>query len=342
MRHLDNVLRSRQLDKHDGRALWRYSMSDSEFQHLRRLLMENRNLDGIDARDCAVYYAEWWKRCYDGGCASKKDVFSSIKSRQWYDDEAFYQFAKKGATLLGIRWIKSQNTLFFRTLLLQGGLPVKHISNNKGAYKNFLLKILELNPESIDDFAFDATITKLLPKSSRNDEVYESCLNIVKAIINEDKEYVKPEDTEYLKLLDSNQDLNEISRELRIKKQALIFRPKKARWRTTWVLEPNKEQVRLYFAIPDMNSEEFKDALLFDEQGEQLDFEYKLYYNNSIFCKFLKKENGHFRTVPLNQSDLIWDGSEGLPDIYLKDAGGKKHDCQHLLSYLPSLDKPTL
>lgn len=334
MRQFDNILNSRQLHKHDGRALWKYSTSDTEFAHLRKTLMEANRLNDVDARDCALYYAEWWKRCYDGSCVSKKVVFNSIKSGQWYDEEAFFQLAKKGATLLGIRWIKSQNTLFFRTLLLQGGLPVRHISANKGAYKNFLLKILELNPESIDDFAFDATIIKFLPQSSRNDEVYECCLNIVKAIINEDKGY--------LTLLESNQALKEISSELRIKKQSIAFRSKKARWKTTWIFEPAQKQVRLHFGIPDMDSEEFKNAFQINEEGTQLDFEYKLYYNNVIFCKFVKKENGRFRTVPLNQSDLIWDGTEALPEIYLKDVGGKKHDCQHLLSYLPSLDKPTL
>ena len=102
----------------------------------------------------------------------------------------FFQQAKRGANLLGIRWIKNQNTLYFRTLLLQGGLPIKHISNNKGAYKNFLLKILETHPTSIDDFAFDSSITSLLPASSRNDEIYACCLNVVRAILNDDIEYL--------------------------------------------------------------------------------------------------------------------------------------------------------
>ena len=334
MSQFDNILFNRHLPRHNGQPLWKYSVTDAEFNRLRLVLMETKSLNGIDARDCTLYYSEWWKRCYNGSFPSKKEVFKTITNGQWYDEEAFYQYARKGANLLGIRWIKNQNTLFFRTLLLQGGLPVKHISNNKGAYKNFLLKILEVNPNSIDDFAFDSGITSLLPASSRNDEVYECCLGIVKAIINEDREY--------LAILDNNRELNDISNELRIKKQRLIFGRKKSKFRATWVFEPAKEKIRLYLGLPDMDAEDFKNLFLSNDPNTELKFEYKLFYNDQILCKLIKKVNNQFKTVWINKDDLVWDGTDQFSELYLLDPGGNKYDCKHLVTFLPKLHKPTL
>ena len=329
------VLANRNLQKHNGKSLWQYDLSEEEFHQLRNLLIESRSLYGVDTRDCALYYAEWWRRCYNGGLPSKKEVFNSIFSNQFFNEEEFYQYSKKGANLLGIKWIKNQNTLYFKTLLLQGGLPIKHLSNNKGSYKNFLLKILELNPKTIDDFAFDSTITSLLPLSSRNDEIYECCLEIVKAIINEDGEY--------LSILENNEDLYEISHELRIKKQGLRFSNKRIRFRNNWVLEPNKEIIRLYLGIPeDLDLESFKSLFFKADTLESLDFEYKLFYNDLILCKFIKKTNGRFKTIWINENEILWDNSDQLPELRLHNLNGDQFDCQHLINNFPNLNKPTL
>ena len=83
-----------------------------------------------------------------------KFIFKSIGGNIQFnlDAQRFYKIAKKGAEMLGINWISKQNTLYFRTLLLQGGLPLNHISANKSNYKNFLIAVLEEQPEKIEDF----------------------------------------------------------------------------------------------------------------------------------------------------------------------------------------------
>lgn len=333
MSQFSNFLISRDLTRHNGQSLWKYNLNDTDFYHLRKALMEIESLKDVDSRDCVLYYAEWWKRCYNGGYPSKGDIFNSISNGQSYDGESFYRHAKKGAILLGIPWIKHQNTLYFKTLLLQGGLPIKHISNNKGAYKKFLLKILEIKPLSIDDFAFDPTITSLLPGSARNDEIYECCLAIVKAINNDDEEY--------LALLDNDQDLKEISSELRIKKQSLTASRMRSRFKAAWVFEPATEQIRLYLSIPEMSSEEFSNLFVAEKQDIQLDFEYKLFYNGLIVCKFIRRANGNYRTDWL-ESNLRWDGNDSFPEIYVSNTSGMKYNCKHLITHLPKLDRPTL
>jgi hypothetical protein len=333
MSQFHNSLISRNIIRHTGQALWKYNINEIEFNNLRRVLMEVKCLTDIDTRDCTLYYAEWWKRCYNGGFPSKDDIFTSISNGQSYDGESFYRHAKKGANLLGIPWIKHQNTLYFKTLLLQGGLPIKHISNNRGAYKKFLLRILELNPLNIDDFAFDPTITSLLPVSAQNDEIYECCLAVVKAINSDDEEY--------LALLEKDQDLKEISGELRITKQSLTTSRNQSRFKAAWVFEPEKAQVRLYLSIPELSAEQFSNLFLVEKPDVPLDFEYKLFYNDFIVCKFIKRANGNYRTDWIT-SNLCWDGNDGFPDIYASNTGGVKFNCKYLITHLPRLDKPTL
>ena len=329
------ILRARNLVKHNGQSLWKYNLNDSEFFHLQKSLTEAKSLYNIDPRDCTLFYAEWWKRNYNGGYPSKNDIYNVISNDQYFDAEEFYRHAKKGAQLLGIKWIKNQNTLYFKTLLLQGGLPVQHIANNSGAYKNFLLKILELNPSSIDDFAFEIDIISLLPNSSRNDSIYECCLQIVRAIINDDEQF--------LAILNGNEELQAIGSALRIKKHSLQVEYRKSKVKTAWVLEPEKSKIRLYLGFPDnVDTELFKELFFGEEEISQTDFEYKFYVDEHLLCKFVKKANGNFKTFWINQKDLIWNGNIHLPEMYLVSNNGIKNNCNQLVTFLPNKDKPGL
>lgn len=333
MSFFKNILNRRNIINHDGQSLWKYNLSDLEFAQLKNELSDLRGSFNLDFRDCALYYAEWWKRCYNGGLPSKMEVFQSIKKNQLFDEEEFYRYARKGANLLGVRWIKNQNTLYFKTLLLQGGLPVKHLSNHKGAYMNFLLEILKINPKSIDDFAFETSVTSILPKSSRNDEIYECCLDIVRAIYNEDNEY--------LSLLDSNDELKEISIYLRVNKPKIRPNPTKTKYKTNWVLEPSSEKIRLYFRISDViDSSDFRKTFL--KSDIELDFEYTLFYNDIVLCKFNRRANDNYRVSWINQKSIFWDGTDQFPELMLISLSGEKISCKELINYLPDLGKPTL
>lgn len=335
MSQFNEILRARNFEKHTGEPLWKYDISDIEFFQLKKVLSEIENECDIDPKDCALFYAEWWKRAYNGGSPSKKDVLVSLGSQMTLNEESFFQHAKRGARLLGIKWIQSQNTFYFRTLLLQGGLPITYITNNSGSYKTFLLKILELSPTTIDDFAFDLDITRLLPSSSRNDTIYECCLEIVKAIINEDEKF--------LKILDNNQELQSIRNELNVKKQTLQLKRRTSKVKCAWVIEPHMGQIRLYLGFPDtIDADIFTTIFMDDDKTIQLEYEYKLFLNDNLICKFKKKADGSYKTIWINNIDLIWDGTEQLPDIYLINAGGNKSGCKHLVTNLPNLEKPSL
>jgi len=329
------LLSSRNANKHTKKSLWQYQLSEQEFFQLKKLLTEARSISNIDPRDCTLYYAEWWKRYYSGGSPSKKQVFASVSNMQLFGEEEFYESAKKGATMLGIRWLRNQNTLYFKTLLLQGGIPINHIITNKGAYKKFLLEILALNPASISDFSFNSSITSILPATSRNDEIYECCLNIVKAIISEDKEY--------LKLLEGNDVLEEISKELNVKKAAIRLERKRTMIRIVWLLDITKQQITLYMAIPDsLDIETFSNFFIFDESEPLPLNEYKLFYNDTIICKFIRQGNGQMKTLWINRSDNKWTPDTNHFDIRLVDSHGCQYSARHIISNYPDLSKATL
>lgn len=316
-----------------GQPLWRYSLSDEGFSRLRQLLRSTRQLKDLDPRDCTLYYAEWWKRCYDGGFPSKKEVYNSIACGQYYDEERFYQYARRGAEMLRIKWIKNQNTLYFKTLLLQGGLPVGHISKNKSHYKNLLLKLLELNPTCVDDFAFNPHITSLLPATSQNDEIFECCLSIVRAIIDDDQAYVE--------FFSSNESLSEISQALQVRKQRIQLARRMPTFRSFWVFEPARSRIRLYLGIPDLPSQDLRQLFAIGEDVT-LDYEYKLYCDDRLLCKLIKKEDEVFRIKWIGNNNLAWDGTDRIPDFYLMNPSGLKINIPPLIGFMPGLEKPGL
>jgi hypothetical protein len=335
MNHLTKLLARNTLTKHDGRALWRYNLDAQFFYLLQNHLRNAHSLTAIDARDCALYYAAWRKCAYDGGYPSKQEIFNTIANKQAFGESDFYRHAIHGAKLLGVRWIRNANTHYFRTLLLQGGLPVRHIGKNKGAYTRFLLRILELNPTAIDDFAFDFSITSILPPSSRNDEIYACCLQIVKAVNNED--------ADFLSLLEKDDVMGEISAELKSKKRLLTQVPQKRRLRSFWVLEPAKASIWLYLGFPEMDAETFRDKLLInDDREEEPSYEYKLFYEERVVCKFIRNSVNRYTVVWVSSARLRWDGTDQRPDLYLIAHDGRRHCCTHLLGNLPSLQRPTL
>src|SRR5699024_1399515 len=97
---------------HDRRALWRYKLSPKDFEQLKNEL--NTTALNVDARDITLYFAEWWKRVYDGGTPSIKRVYESlpINFKVRIGQKEFYCLAKEGAKKLGIRWEKKENKLY--------------------------------------------------------------------------------------------------------------------------------------------------------------------------------------------------------------------------------------
>lgn len=330
MGYFSSYITNYTIDKKDFK-FWKNPLSDQDFNSLVNTL-KNSNEINIDPRDATLFYAEWWKRNYNGGKPSKEVIFKSIGGNIQFnlDAQRFYKIAKKGAEMLGVKWISKQNTLYFRTLLLQGGLPLNHISANKSNYKNFLLAVLEEQPEKMEDFIFQPNIINLLPPSSRNEIIYENCFEIVQSILKDDNLYEE--------LFKSNDTIKEITDALKIKKKTLEKKVRFFKPENFWKLntEKNKISLRLLFNEK-YTSESLSQILGFTSVNKT----YQFYLNDKLICTFIKMLNGDYKTDWHNQSEEIWNGEPILPLAYVI-TNEEKIEVKDFIQTIPNLDNPTL
>lgn len=333
MTYFQSLLTKYNLTTHDGRPLWRYFLTESDFEELRKTLSFAKPYN-IDARDAALYYAEWWKRNYNGGSPNKESVFNSIGGnlKYNYNYNDFYKIAKKGGQMLGVKWIVKQNTLRFKTLLLQGGLPLTHISANQGGYLNFLLAVLEEQPETIEDFIFQPHIINNLPVSSRNDTIYENCFEIVRSILKKENVYDD--------LLNSDETLKSISSQLKIRANKLERKTRQTKPRNYWLMSKMDDQVKIHLTLG-LASTYTKEALTGILGFEIEEGEYQFYLNDKLICVFRKLYSGSYKTDWFNQENHQWDGDDHIPNAYVI-SGDKQISVQDFIQINPSLDEPTL
>ncbi len=313
--------------------LWTYDLKESGFQKLSKKLA-SQPVFQIDPRDAALYYSEWWKRCYMGGKPSKQEVYESLLTygSPRFSSDDFYKLARRGAQQLGVKWIKKQNTLYFRSLLLQGGLPLAHISQNQGAYQDFLQAVLDEQPETIEDFTFNPDILKYLPPSSQNDIVYENCLAIVKSIL-------KDEDT-YDVLFQSDDSLKRISDSLKVRKQSLEKRIRESKPQNYWLLRVGQEgtEISLRIGLADAYTVGSLTNILGFHPDER---EYQLFVNEDLICVFRRTIGGGYRTEWYGQQSQTWNGESNLPYSYVI-SGGKKRELKDFIQSTPNLTEPSL
>ena len=327
------LLTKNKLNQQNGLPLWKYNLNKEELNDLKNTLQFASEFN-IDPRDVALYYAHWWQKEYNGGIPSKKEVFTSLEGniRYFFDEQKFYKIAKQGADMLGVKWIKKQNTLYFKTLLLQGGLPLKHISENQGKYKDFLEAVLEEQPETIEDFIFKLHITDLLPKSSQNDIIYENCLEIVKSILNDDGQYDE--------LLESEESLKEITSYLKIKKASLKRKVRQSKPKNYWLLSLKDEECKINLKLGLANKytkEALTDILGFEPVAQT----YQFYMEDNLICIFRKMINGQFNTDWYSQENKEWDVSDGHPHTYVI-VENRKVEINDFIQTIPNIEEPSL
>ena len=327
------LLRKHNLENYDGKPLWRYLLNKEEHHELQQSLRFSTPAT-IDPKNVTLYYAQWWKLFYDGGIPSKQEIFESVGGniRFEFSKDEFYKLARVGAQMLGVKWIKKQNTLYFRTLLLQGGLPLKHISNNQGKYKAFLVAVLEEQPETIEDFMFKTDIVELLPKSSQNEVIYENCLEIVNSILNGDGTY-----DEFLK---NESTLKDIFTALKIKKTTLPKRDRQNKPKKYWLLnlDNGNSQITLKLGFSETYT---KDTLSAIFGFEATDRNYQFYIYDRLICVFRKLSNNKYKTNWYNQENIVWQPTLEIPNTYVL-SNDIKYDLPDFLQHIPSVEEPTL
>jgi hypothetical protein len=335
MGFFSQVLTNRNLIKHDGRPLWSYNLSDFEFSQLHTELKQVR-LCNLDARGVALYFAEWWKRKYNGGFPSKQDVFKSLsrEDNAVLTADVLYENARRGAQMLGVKWIQKQNTLYFKTLLLQGGIPIKHISENKSHYQTFLLGLLELQPNTVEDIVLQPGLTSILPVSSRNETIYENCLSVVKSILND-------EDT-YNALLEGNSSLKEIQTALQVRKHQLSRKAKVCRPKIFWMMDVKDCAAEISLRMGFSNRYDacsLSEILNLSQPAEQRT--YHLYLDERLICSFRKTLIGDYKTEWQNQKIFRWNSKQLAPQFYCV-CNDEQWEISDLIPLQPMVNAPTL
>lgn len=324
------ILQTRMYSFHTGQPLWKYNISDFEFEQLKIRFQTVERSSQLDPRTCALYYAEWWKRKYNGGYPSKLEIYESIGGKNLcFDDEVFFKLAKKGGNFLNFNWIRIQNTLYLKTLLLQGGLPINHIKNNKGKYRDFLLKIIHLNPNAIEDFSSDCEITGLLPKSSQNDIIYSSCLEIVRAVLDNDESI--------LTSFKQNNDLTEITNDLIKERDKVVRKGNSLKFK--WFYDSRKNTFFLNTLLISKLSITDLQYLLNGHQSELLS-EYRLFVDSDLIAKLVKRNDDTYKVIQVTNA-IKFDGKLD-PEIYFIDALDKTYTANHLLHHKLNLEMPSL
>jgi len=334
MSYFKSLLVKNNRERNNGRALWKYSLSKQDFE-LLKIHLRNVKYHEIDPRDFTLYFAEWWKNNYEGGYPSKVSVFDSIGTLIYcgnMNPESFFEIAKRGALMMGIKWIRNQNTLYFKTMLLQGGLPLLNISKHRGNYERFLLAVLDEQPDTIEDFIFKSHITSILPISCRNEIIYTNCLEIVKAIFNDDEKYIK--------LLEQDNDLKSISERLKIQKNKIIPRERSRKPQNNWILAKEDNTVNISLRItlsPTYTKDSISNLLGFEVDGKEL----QLYIEGDLVCIFRRLQSGKYKTDLINLIHIPWNGSELVPNVFVIDDGNQKMVCD-FIQIMPSLSTPCL
>lgn len=185
----DNLLKKRNLTSAPV-PLWRLEITDAEYAELKHILSEKCQTGEFwnYSKEIALFYAECWRREYNGGAPSKELMAKKLGLPEKQADVMF-SYAKNALNSLHIPVIRQVNNQYFRTLLLQGGLPMAYVQQKEGfnKFKEFLKSLLKKVPRlELDwdntDLVKELPCVRLLPPSYQNDNVYAVSLQIIRAI----------------------------------------------------------------------------------------------------------------------------------------------------------------
>lgn len=182
--------------------IWKMNITPEEQSALAETLHNAYMCGDLDqyGKEAALYYAAWWQRTYSGGNPSSEMIAESAGIPP-EESNTLYKSARRAMRIWGFKPIHDTRYHFFRSLLLQGGLPINHVVNNKGNFNNYsvFLKSLvkdmsNLNTEFTADIVPKLSCVSYLPKSFCNNSIYEISVQIAHAII-EEREDLLPYDS---------------------------------------------------------------------------------------------------------------------------------------------------
>jgi hypothetical protein len=316
--------------------------SEEFYKEMKNSIASLYSIENEDPRDFTLFYGLWWKYAYKEGKLSKDMIFKELGDNERnFSASDLYEKAKKGGEQIGLKWIRREHTLRFRTLLLQGGIPL----NTLGAfgtdiYKNFLRKVIELQPERPEEIANNHDVIRYLPMSNRNEVFFEIALNISKAIWDGNEDGLK-----ILEILRANNQSELVSDLItwqkkigrRVESQIKI----KSFWELTKSAFGGAYKINLTVELPErMEKDQLVDVLHIKE--DELSTSYNFFCEESLLGTYRKNIKGNYLKVSSFKSAINWDlQNDQIPILYFSDDSGKKYLIPQQINKIPSADYPT-
>ena len=187
---INEFLHRRELDGPDGRALYAYRCTATEFDSLAEAL-SHRAPDGTTnaATHAFVFYAaEWWQRQYDGRHWAWEPLLASIKWHVHYPD--LYEPVRAA-----LRWWQADlvrlptSIRYLGTFACQGGLPLGLVGDADSRVVQYLRAVLKHAAEYrkfVDD-AIDLARDQqhlLRPPTLRRDYVFRLAADLIEAVLD--------------------------------------------------------------------------------------------------------------------------------------------------------------
>ena len=144
--YLERFLNARGTQQPSGSALFRYRVTEQEFEELSDIVGKAISSNGFEQTPGLVplwflYAAEWWRRKYDGGNWTWKRIFDSLgaevpshaKRREWVE---------KGSSYWHLPQYLDHGRKYIGQVVLSGGVPLRLIESADGHISNVLKAVL--------------------------------------------------------------------------------------------------------------------------------------------------------------------------------------------------------
>lgn len=186
---IDRMLSRHELSKPDGRQLYKYRITNAEFDDLESFLRQYvtvgqsyLGLSGLAKRSMfpglfVLYGAEWWRRRYDGSGFTWEGILRDLGANadEWNQAQRS-ECVKTGLRAWNLRTLEGSGFRFLGSVALQGGLPMKPLVQARGSIGQLLGRVLRaannrlVDPTDIQNWVED--LQSWLPKSYRRTEIY--------------------------------------------------------------------------------------------------------------------------------------------------------------------------
>lgn len=190
-------LRQRSLTAPDGRPLYAYRTTQSEFTSLESLLRDTiatqrqplplfRSFEFVPAFSTlyVLYSAEWWRQRYDGSGFSWEPILAGLSAHP--DDWSPSQRSvcvTKGLEHWKLRPIHGTGMRFIGSIALQGGLPLQLLSRSHGNLGRLLRCVLreavKTTVTTQEIYNWVRSLNHYLPNTYRQTEIHILLTNVI-------------------------------------------------------------------------------------------------------------------------------------------------------------------